>query len=388
MSVRKRSWVTVAGESREVWAVAYTDQAGVRRLKHFARRRDADVYESEVKTQVRAGTHTASSVSPTITEAAADWIKSVELEGREATTVTQYRQHAHHIIDRIGSAKLANLTTPALNKFRDELLATMSRAMARKVMSSLKSLLKDAQRRGSVAQNAALAVKRIDADKRGEDQLRIGVHIPALEEIKALLTTAGPHAKPLLMVATFTGLRSSELRGLRWSDVDLKNSELHVRQRADRYGVIGKPKSKAGYRTVPFGPLVLKALQEWKLAGPKGRFGLVFPTPSGDGVALHNNVVRAFTTAARAAGLTDANGKAKYTGLHSLRHFFASWLINPPERGGQGLAPKVVQQLLGHSSILMTMDTYGHLFPPDKDAHKKLADAERAVLVNAIRKAP
>jgi integrase len=383
MSVRKRSWVTVAGESREVWAVAYTDQAGVRRLKHFARRRDADVYESEVKTQVRAGTHTASSVSPTITEAAADWIKSVELEGREATTVTQYRQHAHHIIDRIGSAKLANLTTPALNKFRDELLATMSRAMARKVMSSLKSLLKDAQRRGSVAQNAALAVKRIDADKRGEDQLRIGVHIPALEEIKALLTTAGPHAKPLLMVATFTGLRSSELRGLRWSDVDLKNSELHVRQRADRYGVIGKPKSKAGYRTVPFGPLVLKALQEWKLAGPKGRLGLVFPTPSGDGVALHNNVVRAFTTAARAAGLTDANGKAKYTGLHSLRHFFASWLINPPERGGQGLAPKVVQQLLGHSSILMTMDTYGHLFPPDKDAHKKLADAERAVLVNA-----
>jgi integrase len=64
------------------------------------------------------------------------------------------------------------------------------------------------------------------------------------------LTTAGPHAKLLLMVATFTGLRSSELRGLRWSDVDLKNSELHVRQRADRYGVIGKPKSKAGYRAV------------------------------------------------------------------------------------------------------------------------------------------
>jgi integrase len=197
------------------------------------------------------------------------------------------------------------------------------------------------------------------------------------------LTTAGPHAKLLLMVATFTGLRSSELRGLRWSDVDLKNSELHVRQRADRYGVIGKPKSKAGYRTVPFGPSALKALQEWKLAGPKGKLGLVFPTPSGDGVALHNNVVRVFTTAVRAAGLKDANGKAKYTGLHSLRHFFASWLINPPERGGQGLAPKVVQQRLGHSSILMTMDTYGHLFPPDKDTHKKLADAERAVLANA-----
>ncbi len=64
--------------------------------------------------------------------------------------------------------KLANLTTPRLNTFRDELLTAMSRAMARKVMSSLKSLLKDAQRRGNVAQNVALAVKRIDADKRGE----------------------------------------------------------------------------------------------------------------------------------------------------------------------------------------------------------------------------
>jgi hypothetical protein len=130
------------------------------------------------------------------------------------------------------------------------------------------------------------------------------------------------------------------------------------------------------YRTVPLGPLVLKELREWKLAGPKGKLGLVFPTPSGDGVALHNNTVRAFTAAVRAAGLTDADGAPKYSGLHALRHFYASWCINAPERGGQGLAPKVVQQRLGHSSILMTMDTYGHLFPPEKDAHEKLADAD------------
>jgi integrase len=381
MSVRKRRWIS-GGELREAWVVRYTDLSYVRRAATFERKRDADAYNVEVLTAIRAGVHTAPSASPTVAEAAAAWIKSVQLEGREATTVAQYRQHARHIVDRIGRVKVVNLTTPGLNTFRDELLAAMSRAMARKVMSSVKSLLKDAQGRGDLSQNVALAVKRIDADKRGRDQLKIGVHIPAPDEIRAILTAAELRARPLLMVATFTGLRSSELRGLRWVDVDLKNSELHVRQRADRYGVMGKPKSKAGYRTVPFGPLVLKALQEWKLAGPKGKLGLVFPTPSGDGVALHNNVVRAFTTAVRAAGLTDADGKAKYTGLHSLRHFFASWLINPPERGGQGLAPKVVQQRLGHSSILMTMDTYGHLFPPDKDAHKKLADAERALLTD------
>ena len=70
----------------------------------------------------------------------------------------------------------------------------------------------------------------------------------------------------------------------------------------------------------------------------------------------------------------------KYTGLHSLRHFYASWCINSPEHGGQGLPPKAVQERLGHSSIVMTMDIYGHLFPASDDAHKRLADAERALL--------
>jgi len=143
---------------------------------------------------------------------------------------------------------------------------------------------------------------------------------------------------------------------------------LHVRQRADRYAVIGKPKSKASHRTVPLGPTVVNALREWKpsskLACPKGEHGLVFPTPSG-AIALHNDVVRAFIVAVRALGLTGANGQPKYTGLHALRHFYASWCINPIELGGQGVS-KIVQQLLGHSSIVMTMDTYGHLFPTDK----------------------
>jgi integrase len=382
MSVRKRVWHTKSGGRKEAWIVDYTDQASDRHVRTFDRKKDADAFRARVSVDVGAGIHTAPSKSITVANAAEDWVRSVELEGREATTLAQYRQHSQHIISHIGSTKLANLTTPGLNKFRDELLTTMSRAMARKVMSSLKSLLKDAQRRGNVAQNVALAVKRIDADKRSEEQLKIGVHIPAPDEIRAILAAAGPRAKPALMVAAFTGLRSSELRGLRWIDVDLKNSELHVRQRADRYGVIGKPKSKAGYRAVPFGPLVLKELREWKLAGPKGAPGLVFPTVSG-GVALHNNFVRVFTAAVRAAGLIDANGTAKYTGLHALRHFYASWCINAPDRGGQGLPAKEVQQRLGHSSILLTMDTYGHLFPPDKDAHEKLADAERALLADA-----
>jgi integrase len=376
MSVRKRTWKTRRGEVKEAWIVDYVDQQGDRHIQTFKRKKDADAHASQVGVDVRAGTHTAPSKSITVAQAAEDWIKAVALDKREASTLAQYRQHARHINARIGNYKLASLNTPCINLFRDDLLATMSsRTMARKVLASLKSLLRDAQRRGNVAQNVALAVK-IDTDKRGEGRLAEGVDFPTTDEIKAIIKASG-RWRPLLLTAIFTGLRSSELRGLRWQDVDLKGGELHVRQRADRYNEIGLPKSKAGDRTVPIGPLVLNVLREWKLTCPRGE--LVFPTASGR-ISRHNNIVRAFKATVRSARLTDADGNPKYTGLHALRHFYASWCINPEDRGGQGLPPKVVQGLLGHASIVMTMDTYGHLFKPGKDAEKRLAEAERVLL--------
>jgi integrase len=127
--------------------------------------------------------------------------------------------------------------------------------------------------------------------------------------------------------------------------------------------VIGKPKSHAGERTVPFGPFVANTLREWKLVGPKSEFDLVFPTNSGR-IEYHSNIVRrAFLPAQIAAGIV-VDGKPKYPGLHVLRHFYASWLID------RNLPPKVIQERLGHSSITMTFDTYGHLFPRVEDAQE------------------
>jgi integrase len=130
---------------------------------------------------------------------------------------------------------------------------------------------------------------------------------------------------------------------------------------------------------VPLGPMVLNVLREWKLQCPKSELGLVFPSVGG-GINVHNNLVRALQATMHAAGLIDSRSRPKYTGLYALRHFYASWCINPVDRGGQGLPPKVVQVRLGHSSIVMTMDTYGHLFPPGEDESKRLADAELALL--------
>ena len=377
MSVRKREWTTRKGEAKEAWIVDYTDQEGERHIKTFKRKKEADAYANRsALTFVPERTRQLPSRSPwrrrrRTGSGTSRWRGARPRRSRSIASTPNTSPSC------IGNRKLANLTTPRVNAFRDDLLATMSRVMARKVLSSLKSLLRDAQRRGNVAQNVALAVK-ISADKRGGGRLKIGVDIPTTDEIKAILAAAG-RWRPVLLTAIFTGLRSSELRGLRWLDVDLKAGELHVRQRADRYNEIGRPKSKAGDRTLPLGPLVLNVLREWKLVCPKGELGLVFPTPSGR-IARHNNIVRALKSTMVAAGLTNQDGKPKYTGLHALRHFYASWCINPLDRGGQGLPPKVVQERLGHSSIVMTMDTYGHLFPPGDDADKRLAEAERALL--------
>jgi integrase len=150
-------------------------------------------------------------------------------------------------------------------------------ALARKVLVSLKSLLHEAQRRGDVAQNVALSVS-IGIDKRTKRKLKVGVDIPTPDEIKRLIEASTRKWRALLITVVFTGLRASELRGLRWEDVDLKGGELHVRQRADRYNKIGAPKSESSERTIPIGPMVLNTLRQWRLDCPKGDLDLVFPT--------------------------------------------------------------------------------------------------------------
>ena len=183
----------------------------------------------------------------------------------------------------------------------------------------------------------------------------------------------------MLLTAIFTGLRASELRGLRWNDVDLGKAQIHVRQRADKFNAIGKPKSASGQRTIPLPPLVVNTLREWKLACPKSELGLVFPTGTG-AIEYHSNiVVRGLAPAQIAAGVVTKDGKAKYTGLHALRHFYASWCINRKEDGGLALPLKVVQHRLRHSTIQMTADIYGHLFPSGDDG-AELAAAQAVLL--------
>jgi integrase len=404
MSVRKRTWTTSKGVEKEAWIVDYVDQAGKRRLKTFAKKKAADNFEATANVEIRAGIHTADSASITIAEAGNLWIETCERAGLERATVDAYRQHLRlHIEPYLGRLKLSQLSAPMVREFEDKLARgdmpegasplPRSPAMVRKIRVSLSALLSDAQERGLVSRNVVRELRRSrkrgkerQAEKRQKGKLKVGVDIPTREEIKAIVEAATGRWRPILLTAIFTGLRASELRGLRWADVDLDKRELHVRQRADRYHTIGKPKSDAGERTVPLTPIVVNTLREWKLACPKGDNGLVFPTGSGN-VEAHSNIVhRGLAPTLMAAGVT-VNGieegqpikRAKYTGLHAFRHFYASWCINRRADGGLELPPKVVQERLGHSSITMTLDVYGHLFPRGDDS-AELEAAERALI--------
>jgi integrase len=240
---------------------------------------------------------------------------------------------------------------------------------------SLKSLLGDARRRGTVAQNVAEGVS-VKAETRGKKKLRAGVDIPTPDEIRAILHAAAGRARPILVTAIFTGMRSSELRGLRWEDVDLGRGEVHVRQRADRFGQIGKLKTESGERTIPIGPNVVNTLREWKLVCPRGDLDLVFPNGKGK-LWDHFHIVEGFLQPTMVkAGIVDAKGKAKYPGLHALRHFYASYCINRRKDGGLELPVKTVQERMGHASITITSDVYGHLFPRTDDG-KEMAEAEK-----------
>jgi integrase len=354
----------------------------------FKQKKAAAAYLIQVGHEVAEGTHTAPSASITVGGAADLWLTACELNGLEAGTLVQYRAHVkHHIRPLLGHVKLADLSTPRVQRFADQLIdrpmasnprdpgenerGMISRSMARKILSSLKSIVRDAHRQGQINRDPARPVS-IKVPTRGTLKVRAGRDFPDKAEINAILDKATGRLRPLLIAAIFTGMRASELRGLRWADVDLESRVVHVRQRADAWGTMGPPKSEAGERTIALASMALNALREWKLACPKGDLDLVFPNGQGR-VQMHSNIAnRGFYPLQVALGIVDEHGKARY-GFHCLRHFFASLMID------QQVPMKRLQAMLGHSTMAMTSDTYGHLFPDPAGDQERMAAAERSL---------
>src|SRR5215471_10683713 len=218
-SVYKRTWTGQDGRERVRWVAAYKDQQGRRHNKGFRSRKDAKAFLVLTEGEIVRGVHSPESTSITVAEAARLWLKRGELEQLERSTMRQYRNHVdHHILPLIGAVKLARLSTPVVQLFRDKLLETRSRALARKVLASLKSIIGEAMRRGLVAQNCAAPVS-IDSKKREAGKLEVGVDIPSLADVNLLIERAEGRWRRFFVTAVFTGMRASELRGLVWDAV-------------------------------------------------------------------------------------------------------------------------------------------------------------------------
>jgi integrase len=375
MSVRKRVWTT-GGKERSAWQVDYKDNKGVRRSKTFALKRDAEAWAANAAHEVSRGVHTADSQSITVDKAIEEWLAARKGEGVESSTYNSYEAIArNHISPFLGKERLNRLTKPMIEQFKKDLIAGRTRPQAIRALNHLSMIITEAERSGHVAQNVARGVK---VTKNSRDAVEL--EIPSPDEVRLLISGAGPELRAFVMMAALAGLRASELRGLQWRDIDLVKKTVRVTRRADYLGKLGSPKSAAGRRTIPLAPKLVAELEVWKKRCPGSLLNLVFPSPRGSIWSYKNLTERAYFPLQvelgvsvpkidRADGLPlwDEEGneirEAKY-GLHALRHAAASLWIH------QGIDLIRLKGWMGHAHVQTTIDTYGHLL------HDHVADAD------------
>lgn len=295
----------------------------------------------------------------TVRNACNSWLNTCKRNELERSTMKSYLSHARiHIAPRIGGVELQTLSRSDVRDFMYGMLDDgVSRAQVKKVMVSLRSILSEAVEREWITHNVSTDVKLRRKARTVEDEKII----PTKAEIRTIIENAPESHRAMFVTAIFTGMRISELRGLTWECVDLERKIIKVAKRADEFGEMGPPKSRAGVREIPMAPKVVATLHAWKGAVVASEINLVFPNGAGKVQNYSNIYNRVFKPMLVANEIVDDRGRAKF-GIHALRHAAASLFIE------QGWNPKKIQTLLGHASITMTMDTYGHLFEtPEED---------------------
>lgn len=385
--VRKREWITAAGEARVAWAVDFVDSNGERQRKQFRSRKEADAFRVETEGQLRAGTFRLDADKITVKEVAEGYLAQVEGRSDRGERFTKHhlktvQGHVWNYIapdakrtearkvktrvtaftDGIGAVKLSQLSSRVTGDFRDRMRdAGVSVVTTRKILSTLSAVLAYAISQDMVAVNAAKGVKVIGRRDEGAKK----VIPPSKESLKALIDVADRDFRVKLIFAAASGVRAGELHALRWRHLDLDKGEVTIEARVDAYGEEDVTKTAAGMRTVPVGAGVATMLKEWKLRSTFKKPGdLVFPNKRGDHTGHDNMVKRQFLPLFATAATKHQEDPAAHPAVerfnwHALRHYAVSTWIEA------GLAPKTVQTFAGHSSLQITMDRYGHLFRSD-----------------------
>jgi integrase len=285
------------------------------------------------------------------------WQKSnLQASDRKASTKETYRflSSSHLKPAPFGELELAKVRPSHIDALLEKLKSEgYSESTVRNLYAVLNSVLDGARRDELIAANPIREVKRPRVTKQEAKHL-------TPESVRELLdATVGTRYESVLRLISATGLRRGEAIGLEWSDIQFEKKIMRIRFTVSRVqGELIKtsPKTANSRRDIPLSDGVIQLLKSHRKTQVAERLragdqwqdnNLVFSTELG-GLIDPRNLLRAFTKAAHSAGLENV-------GLHTLRHSAATAMLNA------GVPMHVVSRILGHSSISITVDTYGHI---------------------------
>ena len=283
---------------------------------------------------------------------AKSWIEG-KVKVKPATKVSYSGILSNHLIPYFGDARIADIKRKNIQDFVKAKLEenSLSSKSINNILLVLHQILRDAEVEGLIVRNPYMKIERPRVEKTEKDYLRT-------EEIKLFLANSDARTFPLFYTAIFTGMRRGELLGVKWEDLDWAGGKIHVRRSLYKGG-FQAPKSRYSRRAIDMGPRLMQVLREHRAKQNEMRLksgkdwidhDLVFCQNDGTPLDADNLYHRDFKRILKKAGL-------RHIRIHDLRHTFASILI------ATGHNPKYIQSQMGHASINITMDLYGHLMP-------------------------
>ena len=341
-SIEKRSR---SGQLR--WYARYRDPAGTQLVKVFDRKVDAERFLITVEASKLTGSYVDSKRASIRFRAFAEehWAAHSHNLAADTTRVVKRSRLDRHILPALGDHPVGAVRPSTVAAAVATWSLTLAPGTVGQVLRQVRQLLDAAVADGSVASNAAKAVKAPAAPRRRD------VHLTD-EDITAVLGATPEHYRPLVLTLVGLGLRISETCGLRVEDIDFLRRTVHIRQQRRPGGDMGRLKTGSSHRDIPADDTVLEALAEQIRQWPRAD-GLVFSSTLGrpltKSIAGH-----VFDDIERAVGFT--------VSPHSLRHYFGAGLIS------RGISVVAVARWLGHSRPEITYRVYAYLRPDDETA--------------------
>ncbi len=342
--------------SRNRWVAAISISPGRRKKFYFEKKQDAVKKKNEALRELEQGT-LATGTQRKLGEYLESWIENVHKNNIRISTYVKYKKLIKYIVADLGEVWLQKLTPEQVQQFYAKKRKDgLSSKTVHEIHGVLHLALKHAVRWNYVSRNVCDLLDSPRVVSRRGTPLTLDQARRLLEGIQ------GHRLEAVLMMAMITGMRKGEILALRWSDVDFERQVLHVLRTVDYippYGYVeNEPKTQAGKRTIDLPAFFLEMLKQHRVKQSKQRLkvgeawenrDLVFADLAG-GYLNPIHVLRMFKKILQQAGLPHMH-------FHDLRHSAATILIS------MGIHPKVIQELLGHSDISITLGIYGHLFP-------------------------